>query len=212
MTQPTRQRERRTFTLSDEANELITARAEVLDLNRSRFVEHAVTADVFMHLADSDLTLLQEAADDDSLELSAWIRKTALEAVAEPPVGQVFIHLDDSDLTLLQGVAEADSLELNAWMRKAALDAAAPRAEGQVFMQFDDSDLTLLREKAEADNLDVPTWVRKAALDAAAPPVLGWPTVELQPVQEPLWWRMLPPFLRRPRQDGSPSGHRRMIA
>ena len=68
-------------------------------------------------------------------------------------------------------------------------------------IECQDSDLTLLRETAEADNLELEAWVRKAALDRAEPLVVGWPTVEVDGVRAPLWWRILPPFLRPARAE-----------
>ena len=93
-------------------------------------MEELIEAQVFMRLDDSDLTLLQGAADGENLDLPAWMRKTVLEAMEPAPPGQVFMQLNDSDLTLLREVAEADNLDLSAWVRKAALDAAAPPIVG----------------------------------------------------------------------------------
>ena len=130
MAETTRYRKRRTFTITDESYELLGARAADAGTNRSRFVEELIEAQVFMRLDDSDLTLLQGAAEGQNLDLPAWMRKTALEAMEPAPLGQVFMQLDDSDLTLLREVAEADNLDLSAWVRKAALDAAAPPMVG----------------------------------------------------------------------------------
>ena len=130
MAETMRHRKRRTFTITDECYELLGARAEGAGTNRSRFVEELIEAQVFMRLDDSDLTLLQGAADGENLDLPAWMRKTVLEAMEPVPPGQVFMQLDDSDLTLLREVAEADNLDLSAWVRKAVLDAAAPPIVG----------------------------------------------------------------------------------
>ena len=130
MAETVRHRKRRTFTISDTAYERLSARCVDADTNRSRFLEELIEAQVCMRLDDSHLTLLQGVADDENLDLSAWMRKTALEAVEPAPPGDVFIQLDDSDLTLLREVAEADNLEVSAWVKKAALDAAAPPMVG----------------------------------------------------------------------------------
>ena len=150
MAETTRHRKRRTFTITDEIYELLGARAEGAGTNRSRFVEELIQAQVFMRLDDSDLTLLQGAADGENLDLPAWMRKTVLEAMEPAPPGQVFMQLDDSDLTLLREVAEADNLD-TFWALKGAGCGTRPHLSA---------------------------WVRKAALDAAAPPIVGWSTVE----------------------------------
>ena len=169
MTQPTRHRKRRTFTITDEAYEQLTAKAEAADTNRSRLIEELIDA-------------------------------------------RMVVHLDDSDMTLLQQAAEAETLEPTTWIRKVAIEAATPPPDGQVIVQFDASDTTLLQEAADVDNLDLSAWVRKAALDAAAPPVLSWPTINEPAPREPLWWRMLPAFIRPQREPTGPPDHQRMIA
>ena len=129
-TETTWHRKRRTFTITDEAYERLSAQAKDADTNRSRLLEGFIEAQVCLRLDDSDLTLLQSAADGENLDLPAWMRKTALEAMEPAPPAQVFIQLDDSDLTLLREVAEADNLDVSAWVKKAALDAAAPPMVG----------------------------------------------------------------------------------
>ena len=131
MAETTRYRKRRTFTITDESYELLGARAADAGTNRSRFVEELIEAQVFMRLDDSDLTLLQGAAEGENLDLPAWMRKTALEAMEPAPPGQVFMQLDDSDLTLLREVAEADNLDLSAWGQKSGAGRRGP-AYGRV--------------------------------------------------------------------------------
>ena len=126
MAETTRHRKRRTFTITDNSYELLGARAEGAGTNRSRFVEELIEAQVCMRLDDSDLTLLQGAADGENLDLPAWMRKTALEAMEPAPPGQVFMQLDDSDLTLLREVAEADNLDLSAWVRESGAGRRGP--------------------------------------------------------------------------------------
>ena len=103
MAETTRYRKRRTFTITDESYELLGARAADAGTSRSRFVEELIEAQVFMRLDDSDLTLLQGAAEGQNLDLPAWMRKTALEAMEPAPPGQVFMQLDDSGLDTVAG-------------------------------------------------------------------------------------------------------------
>ena len=157
MTQATRHRKRRTFTITDESYERMTARADALGTNQSRLLEEMIDADLFI-----------------------------------PPEADV--------LTDVRAAADGEDLDLPTWSRRVLAEAVAPAPDGQVFIQFDASDMTLLQERAGDDNLDVDAWVRKAVLDAAAPPVV-WPALDVSPAREPIWWRILPSFLRPARPD-----------
>ena len=116
----------RTFTITDESYDRMTARADAAGTNRRRLLEKMIDADLCISLDATVLTDLQVAADGEDLDLPTWSRRTLTEAAAPAPDGQVCVLFDASDLTLLQERAGDDNLAVDARVRKAALDAAAP--------------------------------------------------------------------------------------
>ena len=97
--------------------------------------------------------------------------------------------------------------------QQAGTRGAHQRCAARIVGESVPNDMTVLTATAETDHFDLGSWIRKAAHDTASPPIMSWPTVEIQNEHQTLWWRMLPAFLRRPRQ-AAPEGpdDRRMLA